>query len=39
MSTSVVKVEIPSAKFKELADKILNRNMFRPFPDINDIPK
>ena len=35
----IAKVEIPTAKFKELVDKILKRNMFRPFPDINDIPK
>ena len=39
VSTPVAKVEIPAVKFKELADKILKRNMFRPFPDINDIPK
>ena len=39
INTPIVKAEIPSIKFKELADKILNRNKFRPFPDINDIPK
>ena len=39
INTPIVKVETPSIKFKEIADKILNRNKFRPFPDINDIPK
>ncbi len=31
-------IEIDTAKFDDLVDKIIKRNSTRPFPDINDIP-
>ena len=31
-------IEIEATKFKELVEKITKKNLFRPYPDINDIP-
>ena len=35
---SVSKINISSTKFNELIKKITKKNMFRRYPDINDIP-
>ena len=38
INTNIAKTNISSSKFKELVEKITNKNMFRPYPNINDIP-
>ena len=37
-STKVAKIEIGSDDFKELKEKIINKNKFKNYPNINDIP-
>ena len=36
--SSIEKAEISSNKFSELVEKIIKKNSFRTYPDINDIP-
>ena len=38
INTGIARINISSNKFKELVEKITNKNMFRPYPNINDIP-
>jgi len=38
LSTKVGIIEIDSNKFDDLTNKILKRNSFRSYPDLNDIP-
>ena len=38
IDTSFANIEIEATKFKELVEKITKKNLFRPYPDINDIP-
>ena len=38
INTGIVRINISSNEFKELVEKITNKNMFRPYPNINDIP-
>ena len=38
INTGIARINISSTKFKELVEKITNKNMFRPYPNINDIP-
>ena len=35
---SDINTTIDSTNFKKLVEKIINKNTFRPYPDINDIP-
>ena len=36
--TKISTVKIDSGQFSDLVEKIIERNSFKPFPDINDIP-
>ncbi len=38
INTGIARINISSNEFKELVEKITNKNMFRPYPNINDIP-
>ncbi len=38
IDTGIVNIEIEATKFNELVEKITKKNLFRPYPDINDIP-
>ena len=38
INTDVAKTNISSSEFKELVEKITKKNMFRSYPNINDIP-
>jgi len=38
INTGIARINISSTEFKELVEKITNKNMFRPYPNINDIP-
>jgi len=38
INTAIARINISSTEFKELVEKITNKNMFRPYPNINDIP-
>ena len=38
IDTGFANIEIEAIKFKELVEKITKKNLFRPYPDINDIP-
>ena len=38
INTDIARINISSTEFKELVEKITNKNMFRPYPNINDIP-
>ena len=38
INTAIARINISSNEFKELVEKITNKNMFRPYPNINDIP-
>ena len=38
IDTGFANIEIEANKFKELVEKIIKKNLFRPYPDINDIP-
>ena len=38
INTAIARINIYSNEFKELVEKITNKNMFRPYPNINDIP-
>ena len=38
INTDIAKIEISSTEFKNLVEKITRKNMFRSYPDINDIP-
>ena len=38
IDTGIVNIEIDTTKFNELVEKITKKNLFRPYPDINDIP-
>ena len=38
INTGIARMNISSNEFKELVEKITNKNMFRPYPNINDIP-
>ena len=38
INTDIARINISSNEFKELVEKITNKNMFRPYPNINDIP-
>ena len=38
IDTDIAKTNISSSKFKELVEKITKKNMFRSYPNINDIP-
>ena len=38
INTAIAGINIYSNEFKELVEKITNKNMFRPYPNINDIP-
>ena len=38
INTNITKTNISSSKFKELVEKITKKNMFRSYPNINDIP-
>ena len=37
-NNQVISEEAKSIKFNELVEKIIKKNSFRPYPDINDIP-
>ena len=37
-NSSVIKINDSNEDFSTLREKVTNRNMFRPFPNINDIP-
>ena len=37
INTAIARINIYSNEFKELVEKITNKNMFRPYPNINDI--
>ena len=39
LGTKIGNIKIEANKFSELVEKITKRNIFRPYPDINDIPK
>ena len=39
INTGIAKIDISSTEFKMLVEKITKKNMFRSYPDINDIPK
>ena len=38
IDSGIANIEIETTKFNELVEKITNKNLFRPYPDINDIP-
>ena len=38
IDTGLVNIEIEATKFNELVEKITKKNLFRSYPDINDIP-
>ena len=38
INTNIAKTSISSSKFKELVEKITKKNMFRSYPNINDVP-
>ena len=38
INTAIARINIYSNEFKELVEKITNKNMFRPYPNINDTP-
>ena len=38
LGAGIANTEIKLGKFSELAGKIIKKNTFRPYPDINDIP-
>jgi len=38
INTGIARIDISSNEFKELVEKITNKNMFRPYPNINDTP-
>ena len=38
INTGIARINISSNEFKELVEKITNKNMFKPYPNINDIP-
>ena len=38
INTGIARINISSNEFKELVEKITNKNMFRPYPNINDTP-
>ena len=38
INTGIARIDISSNEFKELVEKITNKNMFRPYPNINDMP-
>ena len=38
INTAIARINIYSNEFKKLVEKITNKNMFRPYPNINDIP-
>ena len=38
INTGIAKIEISSTEFKKLVEKITRKNMFRSYPNINDIP-
>ena len=38
IDTGFANIEIEATKFKELVEKITKKNLFRSYPDINDIP-
>ena len=38
INAGIARIYISSNGFKELVEKITNKNMFRPYPNINDIP-
>jgi len=39
INTSIAKIDISSTEFNKLVEKITKKNMFRSYPNINDIPK
>ena len=39
INTGIAKIDISSTEFKKLVEKITKKNMFRSYPNINDIPK
>ena len=39
INTGIAKIDISSSEFKKLVEKITKKNMFRSYPNINDIPK
>ena len=39
INTGIAKIDISSTEFKKLLEKITKKNMFRSYPNINDIPK
>ena len=38
INAGIAKIEISSTEFKKLVEKITRKNMFRSYPNINDIP-
>ena len=38
INTSIAKINISSTEFNDLIEKITKKNMFRPYPNINDMP-
>ena len=38
INTGIAKIDISSTEFKKLVEKITKKNMFRSYPNINDIP-
>ena len=38
IDTGIVNIEIEATKFNKLVEKITKKNLFRPYPNINDIP-
>ena len=39
INTGIAKIDISSTEFQKLVEKITKKNIFRSYPDINDIPK
>jgi len=38
INTGTARINISSTEFKDLVEKITKKNMFRSYPNINDIP-
>ena len=39
INTGIAKIDISSTEFKKLVEKITKKNIFRSYPNINDIPR
>ena len=38
INTDIAKIDISSSEYEKLMEKIIKKNMFRSYPDINNIP-